>query len=53
MIELKRIVDDAVKECPSVKRVFVATRTGADVPRSGLDIPMEKVRRRAGRGCGG
>ena len=43
VIELKRIVDEAVQECPGVKRVFVATRTGADVPRSGLDIPLEKV----------
>ena len=44
VIELKRIVDEAVRECPGVKRVFVATRTGADVPRSALDIPLEKVR---------
>lgn len=51
VIELKRIVDDAVKECPGVKRVFVATRTGADVPRSPLDIPMEKAMEAASPEC--
>ena len=30
-IPLKQTVDDAVKDCPCVKRVLVATRTGADV----------------------
>ncbi|XP_043236127.1 acetyl-coenzyme A synthetase 2-like, mitochondrial isoform X2 [Amphibalanus amphitrite] len=51
VIELKRIVDDAVRECPSVKRVFVATRTGAEVPRSGIDIPMEEAMEAAPAEC--
>ena len=32
IIPLKRTVDAAVSNCPCVKRVLVATRTGADVP---------------------
>jgi len=51
VIELKRIVDAAVAECPGVKRVFVATRTGADVPRTALDIPMEKAMEAATPEC--
>ena len=43
VIELKRVVDDAVSKCPTVKRVFVAERTGASVPSTRLDIPLEKV----------
>ncbi|KAF9930845.1 acetyl-CoA synthetase, partial [Modicella reniformis] len=31
-IETKRIVDDALKACPSVETVIVCQRTGADVP---------------------
>ncbi|KAF9170225.1 acetyl-CoA synthetase, partial [Mortierella sp. AD010] len=31
-VETKRIVDDALKSCPSVKSVIVCQRTGADVP---------------------
>ena len=30
-------------ESPCVKRVFVASRTGADVPMGKIDIPLEKV----------
>ena len=43
MIELKRTVDAAVSKCDTVKQVFVAKRTGADVPQSALDVPLEKV----------
>lgn len=44
IIGLKKTVDAAVQKCPSVKRVFVYQRTGADVPMGKLDIPLEKVR---------
>ena len=41
---LKAVVDEAIRECDFVKRVFVATRTGAEVPMlPGRDIPMEEV----------
>ncbi|GAB1609719.1 acetyl-coenzyme A synthetase 2-like, mitochondrial isoform X1 [Argonauta hians] len=42
-IELKRIVDSAVKKCPSVKQVFVYKRTGGNVPMGKIDIPLEKA----------
>jgi acetyl-CoA synthetase len=32
LVELKRIVDDAVRYCPSVENVIVVKRTGHDVP---------------------
>ena len=41
--ELKQMVDKAVAASPCVKRVFVVSRTGADVPMGRLDIPLEKV----------
>lgn len=40
---LKTMVDKAVAVSPCVKRVFVASRTGADVPMGTIDIPLEKV----------
>lgn len=40
--ELKQTVDKAVAASPCVKRVFVASRTGANVPMGKLDIPLEK-----------
>ena len=43
VIPLKATVDEAVKECESVKSVFVAARTGAKVPMYDRDIPMEEV----------
>ena len=43
IIELKQVVNDAVSKCPTVKRVFVAQRTGADVAAGPFDIPLEKV----------
>ncbi|KAJ8321195.1 hypothetical protein KUTeg_001253 [Tegillarca granosa] len=41
-IHLKKTVDDAVSQCPSVKRVFVYKRTGNNVPMHKIDIPLEK-----------
>ena len=41
--DLKAMVDKAVAESPCVKRVFVASRTGADVPMGKIDFPLEKV----------
>ncbi|XP_070578293.1 acetyl-coenzyme A synthetase 2-like, mitochondrial [Ptychodera flava] len=41
-IDLKQTVDKAVANCPSVKKVFVTRRTGADVPMGSLDIPVEE-----------
>lgn len=42
IIELKKTVDEAVKCCPTVKRVFVSKRTGAEVNKTSLDIDLEK-----------
>ena len=42
-IELKKMVDEAVAQCPCVKRVFVYQRTGADVPMGPKDIVLDKV----------
>ena len=41
--DLKTMVDKAVATSPCVKRVFVASRTGADVPMGENDFPLEKV----------
>ena len=41
--DLKTMVDKAVATSPCVKRVFVASRTGADVPMGEIDFPLEKV----------
>lgn len=43
-INLKQMVDEAVSKCSGVKRVFVMSRTGADVPMGKIDIPLEKVK---------
>ncbi|KAK2567479.1 Acetyl-coenzyme A synthetase 2-like [Acropora cervicornis] len=40
--DLKTMVDKAVATSPCVKRVFVASRTGADVPMGEIDFPLEK-----------
>jgi len=40
-IELKQTVDEAVKACPMVKRVFVSKRTGAEVSRNSIDIDLD------------
>nr|XP_006822135.1 PREDICTED: acetyl-coenzyme A synthetase 2-like, mitochondrial-like [Saccoglossus kowalevskii] len=41
IIDLKKTVDAAVASCPTVKKVFVTQRTGAEVPMGELDIPVE------------
>ncbi|XP_064599985.1 acetyl-coenzyme A synthetase 2-like, mitochondrial [Liolophura sinensis] len=43
IIQLKRLVDEAVQKCPCVRQVFVARRTGGDVPMGKLDIPLDKA----------
>ncbi|XP_072360676.1 acetyl-coenzyme A synthetase 2-like, mitochondrial [Scyliorhinus torazame] len=43
VIELKRVVDEAIKTCPTVKHVFVAQRTENKVPMSNIDIPLEEA----------
>lgn len=44
IIELKKTVDQAVKQCPRVKRVLVSMRTTNTVPMTALDVPLEEVR---------
>ncbi|XP_058844015.1 acetyl-coenzyme A synthetase 2-like, mitochondrial [Acipenser ruthenus] len=41
-IELKKTVDQAVKDCPSVTRVLVAMRTENQVQMTDRDIPLEE-----------
>lgn len=43
-INLKAMVDMAMKACPSVKSVLVAHRTDRGVPMGELDTPLEEVR---------
>ncbi len=44
MIPLKRTVDNALNGVGCVKKVFVAQRTGANVPmNNGRDIYLEEV----------
>nr|XP_031529374.1 acetyl-coenzyme A synthetase 2-like, mitochondrial isoform X2 [Vicugna pacos] len=43
VLELKRIVDEAVKHCPSVQHVMVAHRTDRKVHMGDLDIPLEQL----------
>ncbi|XP_005072607.1 acetyl-coenzyme A synthetase 2-like, mitochondrial [Mesocricetus auratus] len=42
VVELKKIVDVAVKNCPTVQHVLVAHRTDAKVHMGHLDIPLEQ-----------
>ncbi|KAJ7399531.1 acetyl-coenzyme A synthetase 2-like protein [Pitangus sulphuratus] len=42
VIELKKTVDQAVKQCPGVKRVLVSMRTTSKVPMTALDVPLEE-----------
>lgn len=44
MVELKKIVDEAVKQCPTVQHVLVAHRTDNKVHMGHRDIPLEQVR---------
>lgn len=43
MVELKKIVDEAVKHCPTIQHVLVAHRTDNKVHMGRLDIPLEQV----------
>ncbi|OCT79768.1 acetyl-coenzyme A synthetase 2-like, mitochondrial [Xenopus laevis] len=49
--ELKKTVDEAVKNCPSIKHVFVAQRTENEVPMGKLDIPLEEEMAKADATC--
>ena len=40
---LKTTVDTAVKDCSSVEKVFVVTRTGADIPMYRRDVFLKEV----------
>nr|XP_025034131.1 acetyl-coenzyme A synthetase 2-like, mitochondrial isoform X4 [Pelodiscus sinensis] len=42
VVELKKTVDEAVKNCPGVKHVFVAQRTDNKVHMDDRDIPLEE-----------
>ncbi|XP_021107800.1 acetyl-coenzyme A synthetase 2-like, mitochondrial isoform X3 [Heterocephalus glaber] len=43
VVELKKIVDEAVKNCPTVQHVLVAHRTENKVPMGELDVPLEQL----------
>lgn len=43
VVELKKIVDEAVKQCPTVQHVLVAHRTDNKVHMGHRDIPLEQV----------
>ncbi|OCT77789.1 acetyl-coenzyme A synthetase 2-like, mitochondrial [Xenopus laevis] len=49
--DLKKTVDEAVKNCPSIKHVFVAHRTENEVPMGKLDIPLEEEMAKADATC--
>uniref|UniRef100_A0A663N0H3 Acetyl-coenzyme A synthetase n=1 Tax=Athene cunicularia TaxID=194338 RepID=A0A663N0H3_ATHCN len=49
--ELKTTVDEAVKNCPSIKHVFVAQRTDNKVQMCDHDIPLEKEMAKAASVC--
>ncbi|XP_030052131.1 acetyl-coenzyme A synthetase 2-like, mitochondrial [Microcaecilia unicolor] len=51
VIQLKQIVDEAVKNCPTVKHVFVAHRTDNKVHMGSLDIPLEEEMEKADPTC--
>ncbi|XP_051470914.1 acetyl-coenzyme A synthetase 2-like, mitochondrial isoform X2 [Apus apus] len=51
IIELKRTVDEAVKNCPSIKHVFVAQRTDNKVWMGDRDIPLEEEMAKAASVC--
>lgn len=43
VLELKKIVDEAMKQCPTVQHVLVAHRTDNKVPMGKLDVHLEEV----------
>uniref|UniRef100_A0A8C5MLC6 Acetyl-coenzyme A synthetase n=1 Tax=Leptobrachium leishanense TaxID=445787 RepID=A0A8C5MLC6_9ANUR len=42
LIDLKKTVDEAIKNCPTIKHVFVAQRTDNQVNMGNHDIPLEE-----------
>ncbi|XP_044519377.1 acetyl-coenzyme A synthetase 2-like, mitochondrial [Gracilinanus agilis] len=42
IVELKKIVDEAVKNCPTIKHVLVAHRTDNKTHMGNLDVPLEE-----------
>ncbi|KAM7125445.1 acetyl-coenzyme A synthetase 2-like, mitochondrial isoform 2-T2 [Molossus nigricans] len=42
VVELKKIVDEAVKHCPTIQHVLVAHRTDNKVQMGHLDVPLEQ-----------
>ncbi|XP_072193764.1 acetyl-coenzyme A synthetase 2-like, mitochondrial isoform X3 [Excalfactoria chinensis] len=42
VVELKKTVDQAVKQCPGVKRVLVSMRTDNQLPMTALDVLLEE-----------
>ena len=44
VIALKETVDKAIEGLEFVQRVFVMARTGAKVPQTSRDIPLEEVK---------
>ncbi|CAL8297700.1 unnamed protein product [Merluccius merluccius] len=50
-IDLKPTVDAAVRNCPSVKCVFVAQRTSSPAPQGDLDVPLEEAMSRESADC--
>ncbi|NXD79167.1 ACS2L synthetase, partial [Halcyon senegalensis] len=51
IIELKMTVDEAVKNCPNIKHVFVAQRTDNKVQIGDRDIPLEEEMAKADSVC--
>ncbi|NWI63742.1 ACS2L synthetase, partial [Todus mexicanus] len=51
IIELKATVDEAVKNCPNIKHVFVAQRTEKKVQIGDRDIPLEEEMAKADSVC--
>uniref|UniRef100_A0A8B9M6Y3 Acetyl-coenzyme A synthetase n=1 Tax=Accipiter nisus TaxID=211598 RepID=A0A8B9M6Y3_9AVES len=51
IVQLKTTVDEAVKNCPSVKHVFVAQRTDNKVQMGDHDIPLEEEMAKAASVC--
>jgi acetyl-CoA synthetase len=43
VVELKKIVDEAVKNCPTIQHVLVAHRTDNKVHMGDLDVHLEQV----------
>ncbi|XP_053738074.1 acetyl-coenzyme A synthetase 2-like, mitochondrial isoform X1 [Synchiropus splendidus] len=42
VVQLKKTVDTAVEDCPTVKQVFVAKRTDTPVAMTAKDIPLDE-----------